>query len=198
MLNCITLFTASVYSWMCESVSARQQPSSCHYCSALYCCQNHRWQATFPGRSAQTLLSAHSAGSHLTTITPDTHRFHIFSLSMRRQREKRRLPLSLLTVKVTFTPRRSPHWTHKTHSHAATSMIHEVDGSCYWYWLYIILIRTSPAHFTVQQQTHLQDKKYRCKKRLTDNKKLLREYLHSVVIVFPFYRPLRIASHLYF
>lgn len=90
MLNFITLLTVSVYSWMCESASAQQQPSSCHYCSALYRCQNHRWQATFPGRSAQTLLSACAAGSRLMAIAPDTHRFHIFSLSMRRQREKRR------------------------------------------------------------------------------------------------------------
>ena len=91
MLNFITLFTVSVYSWMCESASAPQQPSSCHYCSALYCCQNHRWQATFPGRlGTNPPLGARCRQRHLTAIAPDTHTFHIFSLSMRRQREKRR------------------------------------------------------------------------------------------------------------
>lgn len=50
------------YIGICESASA-QHPSSCHYFSPLYCCQNHRWQATFPGRSAQILFSANAAGA---------------------------------------------------------------------------------------------------------------------------------------
>lgn len=91
MLNFITLFTVSVYSRVCARVSVWQQPSSRHYCSALYCCRNHRWQATFPGRlGTKPPRSARCRRSRLTAIAPDTHKFHIFSLGMRRRREKRR------------------------------------------------------------------------------------------------------------
>lgn len=60
-------------------------------------------------------VSSHKTSLRLTAIATDTHRIHIFSWRRRTgKRRRRKLPLSLATVKGTFTPRYACFCRHKT------------------------------------------------------------------------------------
>lgn len=69
------------------------------------------------------VLSTNPRCGDLTTIVTDTHRFHIFSPSMRLRRQRKQWKVTVIAInclKVTFTPRHKPHCSNKTNTHTFT------------------------------------------------------------------------------